>query len=1031
MIPHMTSDLFYGFDGKGVERRPGAGCGPCEGSVGRSDYAVEDGGLVIENGPNLFNRCLHTPGCRTLFTAGDWPAFVLWTNAEYKKTNSYYFGRPDGLGYLFVGVVRGDTGKWMYGFDTCRTVFRPGWVSYRLSDAELGCELRLVVAPHPSGCVIVDVGRAPEDPAAPLEVVLSHGCLALDGESVWADSYDIQSRAVPWDQPLEAARNRVTLHCDAAEFRDDRNEQLWVALGTTPGTGVWRRVSAVDRMKRSPLEVWESAPNTRPAAAARLVLRDSLRAVLDWGRFTDPVDTIRTRAAASGELLGEALEYFRRRVDVAAVDTPDTELNTVFRFAVTAADSMWHDPGINHGAYSWGGLTTIFRTFYGLTCIGDHDRVASALRHHALTDDRGRLRNLASSVEDRPYVSGYESYGSTSDMLWHHYRWTGDGETLRRWAPVLDALLAFEERERKDANGLFVDHLGFWASDSFSYEEGCAVGTIFVWRMYRLRALIAGELGEDSGSYERRADEIRALLVSRLWNEAEGYFHDSVDADGLPVPSPIAPACYHPVEYEFLSAEDGRRALAWLARRLTSKAGVVRVDDWHPIQWSHNVYSPLETANAAVAAFKVRERTLGNRLLSAVVVGAVHRAIVPGSISCMAGSGGETRNGTDFGDGVSLFLRATVEGLFGIDLDAAHGHITVAPNFPDQWTHARLSLVDVPTFRFEARLDGSVRSERYELVTTREVEVRFSFHCTGECLGIEVNGRPVAVERSRIGGDSFASAAGPRGTAWTVLARFDVSGNRSTQESAHTQTGECGTASEAEQPDRASPESDVAAVPAGAWQAVDLAGLWNLDFRDVHALLPGDLTWNERNADRLVSVPDHSVFRADLAAAAPGLPGIGDGVPDGLVAVIRAHENRIWRRPLTVPAGLSDSAFIPVGAPARGLLLLLAQFCTPMTYLLPQLRIRLVGDGVEHSVELSSPDGYDVITQHTSRYAPVCLGHLAAPEETGPASAAPLTRLLHADLVYLEAEPARLEGIELTALRRESGAALVAAWIRG
>ena len=163
-------------------------------------------GLEITNGPNMFNRPLYAPGCKAFLTAGDWPAFILWTNNHYKKPGESYFGNPDGFGYFYPGLSDGTSSKYFKDFDYCRTLYHPGWVEYHLRDrAFAGLETLVEAVPSETGAMIFNVrfslawakAKYPDK----LELVWTHGRLKNDLTVCWLGSYDIQSASFPWDKP--------------------------------------------------------------------------------------------------------------------------------------------------------------------------------------------------------------------------------------------------------------------------------------------------------------------------------------------------------------------------------------------------------------------------------------------------------------------------------------------------------------------------------------------------------------------------------------------------------------------------------------------------------------------------------------------------------------------------------------------------------------------------------------------------------------------------------------------------------------
>jgi hypothetical protein len=1045
VVQFMTPDLYYKnfhlpltppSDSANGDSSDAQFKGRIEGKKYRSDYKLCPEGLEITNGPNLFNRALYAPGCKAFLTAGDWPAFILWTNNHYKKAGETYFGNPDGFGYFYPGLSDGTTSKYFKDFDYCHTVYHPGWIEYHLRDkAFKGVEILFEVVPSEDGAMIVNLQMALKGPAAKecekkLELVWTHGCLKNDNNSCWQGSYDIQSIDFPWDQSELADNDTLEFSNKLAVIRDSKDLDNWVAVGCNPPPYRLFAADATVRLKSAPDQIFDHPAGGKPVAAGRvrpiLIGNNTLKAwvVLKWGRKSDPRVVMEPIVSEPEKYLANGKKYFKTRTERIRVKTPDPEFDSVFKFDTCAIDSMWHKPAINHGPYSWGGLTTIFRVYYGATCAGDHDRIASAFNYHCIPSDEGWLSNVSPSVESHPFRSGYESYGSTTDMLWHHYLWTGDKETLRQWKPMVDGMLKYEEKNRKDSYGLFKDHLGFWCSDSSNYEEGCAVGSTYVYQMYAIRAKMAGVFGEDPAPFMKRAEEIKSNLYRYLWNENEGFFCDSIMTDGQKLPSPIAPAIYHPIEYRMVDTKDGNRMFDWMVKRLTSVYGVVRVDDWYPISWSHNVYSPLETANAGIAAYKLRRGEIGYKMLKSVVNGALHEAVVPGSISCHASSTGFTTNGTDFGDGNSLFMRCAVEGLFGIDMNVPKGYVGLSPNFPEGWTHAEMSLPDVPIYRYKNSASGGNGLLSFELRLARNLSVRGSIPVPGNAKSVYVNSSPVKFVVRRYREMNLVLFETPASDNFQIKIMYAAPGKNvdTLDKDLQALTSEVQLIPASISMKSAGPLSRL------SYEMVPLVSYETLPFNDVYKLYPGEQTWFMSDLDETWGCVWNSRFgNADHVSitSQSGVPFTFDR--QNVVAIEMLHENAVWKTvagKIKVPQTLT----IEVNKPAEEVFMLLSGFSTPMTCYLPQIRIDLnYANGSTCKYELTSPYELDYVSQHTSVHPAESMGLFG--KKSGPPGSVTvepkdIKDRLHADVLHLKGREGLLKSITIACLQRQSGVAL-------
>jgi hypothetical protein len=1038
IVRFMTPDLYYGLS-EAAHADPSDVQFKCrlDGKKFRSDYKLCPGGLEITNGPNLFNRPLYAPGCKAFLTAGDRPAFILWTNNHYLKADQQGWGSPDGLGYFYPGLSDGTTSKYFKDFDSCRTVYHPGWVEYHLRDkAFKGVETLFEAVPSENGAMILSIHLTLSGPAAKaayrdtIELVWTHGCLKNTLGSCWIDSYDIQSTAVPWDQADLADNDKLEFSDNLAIIRDSRDLDNWAAVGCKPAPYRLFAADATARLTTTPDQIFNRPAEGKPLAAGRvrpsLIGKNTLEAqvVLKWDRKSDPKVVMEPIVSEPEKYSTGGKNYFKVRTERIWVKTPDPEFDSVFMFDTCAIDSMWHAPAISHGPYSWGGLTTIFRVYYGATCAGDHDRIASAFNYHCIPSDEGWLSNVSPSVENKPNRSGYENYGSTADMLWHHYLWTGDTETLRQWAPMIDGMLKYEEGNRKDAYGLFKDSLGFWCSDSSNYEEGCAVGSTYVYQIYAIRAKMAKVFGEDPAAFLKRADEIKASLYQHLWNEKEGFFCDSIMADGQKLPSPIAPAIYHPIEYGLVDAQDGNRMFDWMVKRLTSVYGVVRVDDWYPISWSHNVYSPLETANAGNAAYKLRRGEIGYKMLKGVVHGALHDAVVPGSISCHASSTGFTTNGTDFGDGNSLFMRCAVEGLFGIEMNVPEGYVGLSPNFPEGWTQAEMHLPDVPVYRYKNSVSGKNGVSSFELCLSRNLSVRGSVPVSGDAQSVNVNGSPVKFTVSRYRDRNFVSFETPAGDNFQIKIKYAATGRKIDSLDKDLQA----LAYEVQLIPASISMKSAGSLDKLSYEKIPLGNYQTVPFNDVYKLYPGEQTWTMTGLDETWGCVWNTCFGGGDSVSMTSRSGVPFAFDKKNVAALKwSHQNVSWKS-RTGEVNLPQTLTIEVNKPAEEVFLLLSGFSTPMTCYLPQIRIELnYADGGAFTYELATPYELDFISQHTSVHPAESMGLFGKKSGLpGTVTVEPkdIIDRLHADVLHLKGAAGILKSITLTCLQRQSGVVL-------
>ena len=541
--------------------------------------------------------------------------------------------------------------------------------------------------------------------------------------------------------------------------------------------------------------------------------------------------------------------------------------------------------------------------------------------------------------------------------------------------------------------------------------------------MYMVRSWIAKALGEDPAPFQKRADEIKDLLLRLLWNEEGGFLYDSLGVDGRRKPTTIAPTIYHAIEFDMVTGRNAERMFDWMTAHLMSPAGLVRVNDWFPINWSHNVYSPNETGNAAVAAFHLRRGEAGMAMLRGIAKGTLERTLVPGAIMCMASSDGAQKNGADFGDGVSLFLRATIEGLFGVRMNRPEGVLRLEPNFPGDWDRAEITVPDLGRLAFRKERAGDVIRHVYSLTMKTPLRISASLPAEGPVRNVRVNGQPVESVPSVAGAGGFVELDIPPSTDCEIGFETGGIGNRPAGKTLA-------------QPTPGSLPADISQPePSGSqeYEPIRLGGAAPVPFERAYKLFPGEQVWNLDQNQKWRFIFDRR-FAADsteVRVTSQQIPFLFD--KQNILAFKKQHQNALWggvNPDFAVPQTLRVS----VGKPAREVCLLASGLCSVMTFPLPQVEVALEYEGGQTiRRQLTAPDEFDFITQHTSVHSSVAVGwfgteaELRDMEKKRAQAGDPLFNInhrLHADMIRLKGVAGVLKQISLAPLQRHSGMVL-------
>jgi len=341
------------------------------------------------------------------------------------------------------------------------------------------------------------------------------------------------------------------------------------------------------------------------------------------------------------------------------------------------------------------------------------------------------------------------------DQLIHAWRWSEDAELEALLLPALELHLDWQrECFDPDDDGVYESYLNVWASDSVWYNGGgTAQSSAYAYAGY----LAAAELCQRAGLLERailhraRAEKIRTGVLESLWIPDRGHLAEYRDALGLKRrhDSACLYTIFLPIDAGMLTQLEMWQNLQyteWGLERVVVEGGeLCWLNNWVPYEWSVREIDFADTLHLALAYYQSGRGRDGYKLLMGVVHESAFKSFSPGTINIaphFPSRGLEPyRQGraTDFADGVSLFGRVVLEGVFGLRPNYPQGIVTCAPQFPDDWDSA--SIV-TPEFKLEF-LSASGEST-YALHLTRAARVRWVLPLLCErVLEVTLNGQPV------------------------------------------------------------------------------------------------------------------------------------------------------------------------------------------------------------------------------------------------------------------------------------------------
>ncbi|MFI5358217.1 MAG: DUF4450 domain-containing protein, partial [Opitutales bacterium] len=712
-------------------------------------YQARPGAIYGHNQGRFFNRPLYVANTDAFVLAGDRPIVR--------------FASGDTLHGTFVaGIVRAGKTHWLHEWADVEAEFRPAhcrWVVRDPALAGLTVTLEVTALGDEVGCAL----RARVEGARQGDFLL----WAWGGTATWPDKvlnweFDPHTPTklvpLPFD-PALCAGNLVRVHAGAFTVWSS-GKPVWATAGrvsVAEGMGA----GAADRLERIGLRSRARGRLPAPVAGGRIALAEhpevtwSLTRVKagDGTSVTKPVDLAERFAAG----LGRSAALAARVV----VETPDARLDAAAAQLGAAVDGTWYPPVFRHGGMLWNRRYPGWRTVFGGTVAGWHERVdaqAAFYFGHQVKANRKRSRRAdpallltAPAKDSRFYGRGrieedqavYNMQSQLFDQVIHAWRWTGDADLEAKLRPALELHLEWiRECFDPDGDGLYESVINVWPTDSVWFGGGGgAEETAYAYRAYTAARDLAHRAG-DAASERRHEVVLRRIaraFRAKLWIAAKGHAGLYREQGGLQRLHEDAwlYSIFLPIDAGLVDAGQAAESLhysEWALQNESMPSGGRRVwtSNFVPGIWSVRELWPGDNYHLALAYFQTGLAREGWEIFRGTFQHTMYDHRVPGDFGAPTG-------GTDFGDCTSMFARTLVEGLFGYAPDYPNNVVRIAPQFPEEWDRARLRTADVG---LRYRRHGSKVTLEVELTRTAPLEISLAV-CARRIAGVTADGQPV------------------------------------------------------------------------------------------------------------------------------------------------------------------------------------------------------------------------------------------------------------------------------------------------
>ena len=705
-------------------------------SNNKNRYMPVDNGHEIVGSREYFNRSLYGGhehddlSERFITFAGDLP-ITMGVITDWTKQISGAVGLYAKSGVLMSGlaVTPGEkyasSSRWFHKAEDVRAVFRNGWMEYetqQISPYTPKIKSNITVLPLQSENGFLVHYRI----ECNQRVLFCAGFGGITGFIGRFESANAECRNF---HASDCEKNEITCGKNRALVKSVNGDSMWIGasfeadFSTGSAAAMQTRAPAVflaDKASDNTLPIVKiSAPIElgKVFDGFLVVMRNAEETVLDkWLRHENPLELLK--------------HQIRQKTAFVQLETPDSMLNQTFTPTVLGLDASWHGKTLYHGAVGDHSPFLGWRSWYGATVCGWHERVSKAVRSHLaeipqpsdllekawydgadrpdLDHEGTQYHHLENSYGFIPCILGgndiYNMQEVGIDMLLHYLEWTGDMELANEVFDDIAGALDWEERILdQDGDGLYQNFLNTWISDGHSYNGGgCAQASSYNYRANLIMAKIAEKLGRSNRKFAERAQKILDAIQDKLWLEDKGVLAEFIDTIGnkLVHPSPELSTIYLAIDCGIVNESQAHRMLNFTETELenvttTNGGRLVYSSNWLPKKYSTCGLFPAENNHLALSYFQLGMKDKGWEILQGIR-DCFYNGRNPGMVThILSGDGWSDGGCWDFSDVNSTYLRLIAEGLFGIRPNLLDGCIEINPGFPDEWNNASLKLPDI------------------------------------------------------------------------------------------------------------------------------------------------------------------------------------------------------------------------------------------------------------------------------------------------------------------------------------------------
>lgn len=687
-------------------------------------YNAVDGYIVGKNTGIYNNRPLYINNTNAFILAGDQPI------ARFAKDDCIF-------GTFMVAIIRDNKSVWLQNCDNIRSHYKAGRMLWKVSDTAFP-DLEVIMEVVPVANELGMTLRIKCTGAKKGDTFLwafGGNQIRKDQTLTWKLDVYGQPEVMSWGfVPDECIKNEVKINSTTFStiLKDSlvSKDKYPTVVGSCDFTSEMSIGDATEWV--NPISFSKSKKKNRPTVKGVVEIENDKDYYLAFQGFRNGLNTKLLTINDPKVTFEKGIKRTNSFTERLKINTPDKYLDAVAESSVAATDGVWNPPVFVHAGMQWNKPYPGWRTIFGGTMYGWHDRVFEEAKYYigfqikesnkiaAKADPKLLLTGQAS--DSRFYGVGrinsehqafYNMQTQFFDQIIEDWRWTADTKLEKILRNALDLhLIWVKDCFDPDGDGVYESYLNTWPTDSQWYNGGgTAEETSYAYRGHVAARDMARRAGDKASEkyHTGMLEKIRKGFFEKLWIKELGHSGSYREQGGNQRlhKDPWLYSIFLPIDANLTSQFQAIESVyysEWALQNDLMPAGGRKVwtSNWVPSIWSVRELWPGDNYHLALSYFQAGLPDDGWDIMKGNFMHSAFNHYVPGDLASDQG-------GIDFGDCTPTFARALVSGIFGYRPDYPNQSVEFSPQFPTEWNHASIAIPDVKIYFKRVEQDYNYR----------------------------------------------------------------------------------------------------------------------------------------------------------------------------------------------------------------------------------------------------------------------------------------------------------------------------------